>query len=452
MKRTLTIFWHYLKTKYFRQFKNREQLLKWQNQKVQTFLKDILPQSEFYQNYYQNLELQDWQNFPIIDKAIMMTNFDRLNTAGILADEAFNIALKAEQTRDFSPNLKGYTVGLSTGTSGNRGLFLVTSQEQWIWAGTILAKLLPNFILVPEKIAFFLRANSRLYETVKSQRLQFQFFDLFEPLTAHFYRLNQYQPTILVAPASLLRLLAEAQEQGKLQIAPKKIVSVAEVLDELDRDYISRVFLKTKTQVLHQVYQCTEGFLGYTCDSGTLHLNEDIVAIQKEYLDEEKSRFTPIITDFRRKTQPIIRYRLNDILVERKTPCPCGSVFIGIERIEGRQDDIFYLLCSDFSQPLKHPSNLIPIFPDFISRAIVNSSPLIEDYQVMQISLNRIEIALKVGNEEQNVVEEEVLRSLSALFNHLHCQIPELIFLDEFPQTLPGQKRRRIWQRWEVNP
>lgn len=446
MKRILTLLWYYFQTKYFRKFKSREQLLIWQNQQVQTFLKQILPQSKFYQDYYQDLEIKDWQNFPILDKTKMMANFDRLNTAGIKADEAFKIALKAEQTRDFSPNLRGYTVGLSTGTSGNRGLFLVSSQEQWMWAGAILAKVLPNFILVPEKIAFFLRANSRLYETVKSQRSQFQFFDLLEPITQHLQRLNEYQPTILIAPASMLRLLAEAQEQGQLKIAPQKIVSVAEVLDELDKDYISRVLITHQNQVLHQVYQCTEGFLGYTCKYGTLHLNEDIVAIQKEYIDLEKCRFIPIITDFRRKTQPIIRYRLNDILVERKTPCPCGSVLMAIEQIEGRQDDIFYLLSSELSQS----SDLIPIFPDFISRAIVTVSPDIEDYQVMQISLTRIELALKVSNGEQNVMIEAVLRSLSSLFNRLHCQLPEIIVLDEFPQTPLGQKRRRIWRRWTV--
>ncbi|MCB8786437.1 F390 synthetase-related protein [Planktothrix agardhii] len=436
MKRILTILHHYLQTKYFRKFKSREQLLTWQNQQVQNFLKVILPQSPFYQQYYQGLDIQDWQNFPIIDKAKMMENFDQLNTVKILASEAFEIAFQAEKTRDFSPNLRGYTVGLSTGTSGNRGLFLVSSQEQWIWAGTILAKLLPNFILFPEKIAFFLRANSQLYETVKSKRLQFKFFDLLEPITNHIQQLNQYQPTILVAPDSLLRLLADAQKQGILNISPKKIVSVAEVLDILDRNYISKVF----NQIIHQVYQCTEGFLGYTCEYGTLHLNEDIVAIQKEYLDPDKSRFMPIITDFRRTTQPIIRYRLNDILVERKTPCPCGSVLIAIEQIEGRQDDIFYLPYQSSN------GEWVTIFPDFIRRAIVMVSDEIEDYQVMQLSLNRIEVALKVRKGEKDRIQEDVIKSLRALFERLHCHIPEIVFLDQFPSIPKGEKRRRVWQ------
>ncbi len=49
----------------------------------------------------------------------------------------------------------------------------------------------------------------------------------------------------------------------------------------------------------------------------------DIVYIQREYL--EGWRFVPIVTDFERKAQPMIRYRLNDILVERKRPGSCKS-------------------------------------------------------------------------------------------------------------------------------
>nr|MBT2175989.1 CoF synthetase [Streptococcus mitis] len=92
----------------------------------------------------------------------------------------------------------------------------------------------------------------------------------------------------------------------------------------------------TFKQTVHQVYQCTEGFLATTCKQGTLHINEDLVHIEKEYLDQEKGIFVPIITDFMRKTQPIIRYRLNDILIEKKTPCSCGSPFLALERIDGR--------------------------------------------------------------------------------------------------------------------
>ncbi|MFW2308254.1 adenylate synthase, partial [Aliarcobacter butzleri] len=73
---------------------------------------------------------------------------------------------------------------------------------------------------------------------------------------------------------------------------------------------------------------------------GNLHLNEDIVYIEKDWIDEKSGRFSPIITDFNRKSQPIIRYKLDDILILEKQSCPCGCVFTRIKKIEGRCDDI----------------------------------------------------------------------------------------------------------------
>lgn len=362
MKGIPTILWSYLRTKYGGRFRNREQLLAWQDKKVRNFLTHILPKSQFYRTYYKGLDICHWQQFPIIDKPIMMANFDHLNTVGIKKADAFAIAVEAEQTRNFMATIGNVTVGLSSGTSGNRGLFLVNQQEQYTWAGTILAKALPQSILTQQRIAFFLRANSNLYQTVARRRIQFEYFDLFYRLDKHIERLNQYAPTILVAPPSMLRLLADKQATADLSIAPIKIVSVAEVLDHLDEVYIGQVF----GQTVHQVYQCLEGFLATTCAYGTLHLNEDIVAIQKEYLDKDAGKFMPVITDFNRISQPIIRYRLDDILTERKTPCACGSLLTAIESIEGRCDDIFYLV--------SQTGDMVLVFPDFIRRAIITSS------------------------------------------------------------------------------
>ena len=125
----------------------------------------------------------------------------------------------------------------------------------------------------------FLRANSNLYESVQRGKLQFQYFDLLEPVHTLVERMEEYRPTVWVAPPSMLRMLADAHQAGSLTATPEKIISVAEVLDPLDRKVLERVF----GQSIHQVYQCTEGFLGATCRLGTLHLNEDIVHIEKVY-------------------------------------------------------------------------------------------------------------------------------------------------------------------------
>src|SRR5690606_40686697 len=135
--------------------------------------------------------------------------------------------------------------------------------------------------------------------------LTFAYYDLMEDLSAHVERLNRQKPTILVAPPAVLTFLSEEKERGRLDIAPVKVISVADVLDDRDRQKIEGQFGKP----VHQIYQCTEGFLAATCSHGTLHLNEDIVHIEREWIDRESGRFVPIITDFCRMMGWVLRQK-----------------------------------------------------------------------------------------------------------------------------------------------
>ena len=156
--------------------------------------------------------------------------------------------------------VNGYSVGLSSGTSGSRGVFVVSPAEQAKWAGVLLAKLLPRGLFHGERVALFLRANNNLYSSVRNPWLSFEFFDLFDPFDAHFERLNRYDPTIVVGPAQVLRSLALARTAGHLTIKPHKVISGAEVLDPIDKALIG-----ASLGTVGEVYQATEGFLAATC-------------------------------------------------------------------------------------------------------------------------------------------------------------------------------------------
>lgn len=437
MSSPFRIVTHYALARGMRRWANREQLERWQERRIRRHVEHVRAASLFYREWWGERNASQWRHFPQIDKSIMMQHFDALNTVGITKEEAFILAGESEDTRDFKQSsIQGITVGLSSGTSGNRGLFLVSDREQDAWTGTVLAKLLPGGLWKPAKIAFFLRANSKLYESVKRGRLQFQYFDLLEHVDVLIERMEQYQPTVWVAPPSMLRILADAYLQGRLTHEPHKIISAAEVLDPLDRNVLERVF----GQTVHQVYQCTEGFLGATCSHGTLHLNEDIVHIEKEYIDPATRRFVPVITDFSRTSQPIIRYRLNDILTEAAAPCPCGSLFTPIERIEGRSDDTLYF--SHISE-----GEAVSVFPDFISRAVIAASPAIKHYRVVQRGSGVLEVSMRISEEaDENQVQAAVMRELGRLADRMQCLLPEVRYV---PYTFePGiTKLRRVERR-----
>ena len=417
----LKILYYYLVTKFFRRFKTRASLEHFQNVKMQKHLSWVKQHSPFY---------REWTG-GVIDKKIMMENFSRLNTVGIDRDEAFKVAFAAENSRDFSSTLNGVTVGLSSGTSGNRGLFLASDQERAIHAGTILAKILPRSILAKNRVAFFMRANSNLYTASQSSRIRFEFFDLLKSIEVHFSRLNELSPTLLFAPPSMLIRLAEAQKNRHIQINPLKIFSIAETLDPLDQKNIELSF----GQKVHQIYQCTEGFLGTTCVEGTLHLNEDCVHVEPEWLDESHSKFIPIVTDFTRTSQPIIRYRLNDILTMKKTPCPCGSVMMALEVIEGRSDDVIYFVSAEGKR--------VSVFPDFIRRVILTASDQIEEYQVKQKIDGELNVYIKAKTGKAPPLEANILSEMNQLSIIVGANPPKIIFYDSIP-PLEGKKLRRV--------
>jgi putative adenylate-forming enzyme len=284
-----------------------------------------------------------------------------------------------------------------------------------------------NPLRQPLRIAFFLRANSNLYETLKSSRISFRFFDLFVGVDTHLAALNANAPDVLVAPARVLAYLAAQQATGVLRIAPTKVISVAEVLEPDDARHITQAF----TQPVHQLYQCTEGFLGYTCEKGVMHLNEEFVHVEPDWLDAERTRFSPIITDFSRSTQPIVRYRLDDVLRVRATPCSCGRHSLALEAIDGRCDDILW-----FSSA--HDAVQRPVFPDIVRHALLVAA-LPGDYRIVQdgsvLSLS--------CSDPSDTAHATMQYALQGLADRLDLRLPAIARL----QWLESQwttKRRRI--------
>jgi putative adenylate-forming enzyme len=429
IEKVITVF-YFIKHRYFLRFRSRSDLEKWQRRRLKRFLSWVQKHSPFYRRLTAGVNLQ---NYPLMDKNKMMTNFSELNTVGIDRDEALQIAIKSEQERDFSPNLNGDTVGLSSGTSGHRGLFLASAFERAKYAGTVLGKVLPRGrVFRNNKIGLFLRANSNLYEAVGSRLIDFRFFDICKAMEPQIAQLNVFQPDILFAQPSVLRFLADKNNSGELSIQPLRIFSAAEVLEDIDRVHIGRAF---STQ-LQQIYQCTEGFLGITCEFGRMHLNEDLIAFEKEYLPGSSTKFQPILTDFSRSTQPIIKYRLNDVLTEAEGACPCGSVFTQIQNIDGRHDDTIYF-------PLARGAGYAPVWSDLIRNRILYSHTKIAEYRVFQCSSAQLDISLKVmGSQEE--VQQAVLQQLAQLAESLNCRLPKVQFVDYEERADFSKKLRRI--------
>ena len=425
----------FIRARWGYRFADRGALERWQKRRINRYLRQSLGTVGFYRDRPRS-RLED---LPIIDKPVLLANFQALNRHAVSLEAATALALRAEVQRNFRPMMPGgITVGLSSGTCGPRGVFLVSARERAAWAGTMLARMLDarslrqllNPFAPRLTIALCLRANSNLYTSVANPRIHFQFCDLLEPQSRWLEQIARSQPDILIAPASVLQQLAAAQLSGHLDIRPRQVISVAEVLEPDDALTITEAWHSTPAQI----YQCTEGLLGQTCAAGSIHLNEEFVHIEPQWLDQAHERFTPLITDFTRTTQTFARYHLDDILRADPRPCACGRVTLRLASIEGRQDDTLWL-------PDARSLALQPVFPDVLRQMMVTAAT-VADYRIAQRGEEwTIQLSTPASSDEQ--VRRQVAAAIQRLCARLGWRLPTLNFAAWQPHA-HGVKRRRI--------
>ncbi|MEM7617072.1 MAG: adenylate cyclase, partial [Pseudomonadota bacterium] len=145
-------------------------------------------------------------------------------------------------------------------------------------------------------------------------------------------------------------------------------------------------------------------------------------------------RFVPIITDFTRTTQPIVRYRLDDVLVEDTQD---ESLYTRLHHIEGRCDDILYLKSGN--------NELQPVFADAIRQIMTVSQVNFEDYKIIQQSPDNIEIFIEPEITEN--LQKILCNEFHSFCNRQSLKMPQVRFGNYRPHSL-HQKRRRIERRF----
>ena len=200
------------------------------------------------------------------------------------------------------------------------------------------------------------------------------------PLEEIISELNEFQPQWLQAYASLARVLAEAQIRGELAIKPS-IVSTA---SEVSTDETVEAIRSAWGVDPFDLYGMTEvGTFASECDRHRgMHVFEDLTMI--ELLDADGRPVPPgeaaarfLLTNLTNRTQPLIRYEVDDIVATRADPCPCGRPFVLLKQIRGRRDELVRLPGSAGSDIDVHP---------IVVRSAIEAEPAVTAFEVVQRS------------------------------------------------------------------
>ncbi|MCK5046138.1 MAG: hypothetical protein KAS22_06135, partial [Candidatus Heimdallarchaeota archaeon] len=213
-----------------RRFKrmNSTQLKEFQAKKGKEIVEFVVKNSPFFKEYYADSDLNDVWNLPIVNKKIMMDNLTDYNTVGLTKEDLVNFLDKIEQEKNYSERFHGFNVAMSSGTSGSKGVVITSPTEENYLQAVFFARFsFPRILRI--KWAFLLRVTTPAFQVSKfGQRLTH--ISLLLPLEEIRNKLQKFQPNILSAPPSMLKILAKEVKEKRLSIKPKRLVSYAEVL------------------------------------------------------------------------------------------------------------------------------------------------------------------------------------------------------------------------------
>ena len=410
-------------------------LLRHQRRRVARLLTFARNESPYYRERLPERPLS-LEMAPRMTKALMMEHFDLINTAGLHRDDLVDFRIDQERRGLTDIYRGGFSIGLSSGTSGNKVLTVLSAAERARYALLLLARSGVPHDLRERRVLFALRTNNPAFTAVTALGVELHYVDYFVPISDLVRMINQKRLNILAGPPSLLVLLAEQAASITSPIAA--IISYAEELDLTTRERIQRSF----TAPVTELYQGAEGMLGYTCSAGSLHLSEDMTMVELDDTgDTVGSAKKVIVTDLYRRTQPFIRYELNDLLEIGGRDCSCGSAFRLITRIHGRADSIFILQSPSGEE--------VRLMPDYVRRSINQSSPDVIEYQAIQYSPDDIEIRLALTDDANRTsIEEAIVTNLAYWARRAGGSLGAIHFSDTRPTRDPvTHKLVRVMRR-----
>lgn len=294
---------------------SRQKLEAQQLSKFRKLVRYVNRHSAFYRRVIQQqgiaLDTCKPEDFPILTKRELIDHFDDIVTdPRIRKQEIMGFLQNSKDPQQLYINQ--YSVINTSGSSGEVGYFIF-SQSDWARAFAQVARM-HKVALRRIKCAFVGAITGHyagvtlLYGGQYLGRLKYydaKAFDINQPLQDLVNQLNRYQPQTLAGYAQALRMLAEQQREGRLNIKPSFIDSGGEVLTEDSWEYIESAF----GAPLQNVYAASEFLymgVGRREFGGLVLLEDDLI------FDIEKTATT--VTSLFNFTLPLIRYRMNDVL------------------------------------------------------------------------------------------------------------------------------------------
>ena len=360
--------------------------------------------SPFYRGAYQGLPERELDpcELPVVTKPKLMAHFDdwvtdpEITLAGVTA-------FIADREQIGERYLDRYVIWKSSGSTGEPGVYLQDGDALATFDALFAVHLDPACfaprhswdLLAGGGRAALVAATGDHFASIASwqrvcQRspwIPARGFSILDPLPQLVAALNEYRPAFLASYPTMLSLLAEEQEAGRLEIEPVMLWSGGECLAPEARAVIERAFGCPLTNE-YGASECMS--IGFACREGWFHINADWVLLEpvdRDYCPTPpgEASHTVLLTNLANRAQPLIRYDLGDSIIARPEPCACGSILPAIE-VEGRRDDVLSMRAPD--------GKVVRLLPLALT-TIVEEAAHVHRFQLVQTAPDRLMLRLE---------------------------------------------------------
>jgi phenylacetate-CoA ligase len=399
-------------------------------------------------------ELADLARLPVMTKADMMADFDRVVTDHRVSRAAAERALEATSTEPV-PMPGGFLCMATGGSSGQRGIFAYdaagTAEFATMIFRTRIAALaamasadaapgedpagppaarlqIPNSTIAMVGAASAVHGTMFVPSIMAGSPVSFVHVPVTLPVPEIVCRLNRLRPDAMFGYPSMLARLAAEQQAGRLAIAPKLVNSTAETLLPAYRVAIRTAF----GAPIMNTFATSEGLVG---SSG---FNEEVIALGTdgcivEPVDDCYQPVAPgipsakvLVTNLYNHLQPLIRYELGDSFTRQPDSTEHGHMRV---TVDGRSDAI-----------LRYPG--AEVHPLALRSALLGT-PEVLDYQAAQ-TVHGISVSVLLERPaDLRALEARLEAALQrAGLAGPHVEVHEVTSLPRHPET--GKLRRVV--------
>ena len=210
--------------------------------------------------------------------------------------------------------------------------------------------------------------------------------NLSEEVLFDFYeRILKYKPVYIKGYPTMVyqfaKFLKEKNIDGRA-FKLKMVECTAETVLDIHKELVEDVF---GCKMVNQYGSAETGIISFECPEGGNHISadciyEEFIDIPGKYFDSNAKEL--VVTDLNNYSLPMIRYKIDDIVIPETRNCSCGRGLPLLNKIEGRTCD--FILGSN---NIRYHDSILT----YTLREIFDKNGGIKQFKVFQNEINKLE-------------------------------------------------------------